>query len=456
MDSTQRNARARWRGIAGALAAVIVVGALAALLVRNASQRGTGANPNATSTSTIPGTPAPNATPTAPGAPGSFPQPGQLPVVAPSDPQIVFRAVNNAPQRSTDGGKTYQALPIPHSDLAPIDDAWITVSPLDASRVFLTLLGLKNGNGCENTSPPPFSAFNSGDGPVVAAALSGFADCAEQFFSANSGQAWSRMNLPGGNVLGATTLFRLAQGPYEATAYVFQTQGTRLYAGAGFSAQGGAILQSYGARLMTSDDGGATWSLIDQSISNHGLIVCDFAAAPDGATIYAAVTNQSCANEGMPAMWLYRSDNGGQTWVKASTLPSPAEGGMVVAPSGALYIFEPAAQSASHTYSLTQTAHYALVSLNQGVSFTSAPTVGIDPKATLTGPVAVLSDGSAVFVAPDGIYAWKTGANAWKKISQLPRGGSWASLFVTPAPGGGDTLTMTDTSGAITTVHVQE
>jgi hypothetical protein len=453
MDSPHTSTSTRWRAVAGALAAAVVVGSLATLLIRNAANHGAGATGNATSS--IPPTPGLTVTPN-PSQSASL-QPGDLPVVAPSNPQIVYRVVKKAPQRSTDGGKTYSALSMPNTDITPIGDVWIAVSPLDPARVFLTVSGLKNGQGC---LPP--AASNGPQASHGGTLFSGYTDCSEQFYSANSGQSWAQLHLPGGDVMGSTDSFRIVERPVQSPAYVLQAQGTRLYASAGFAAQGGSILASYGARLLTSVDGGATWSLIDQPINGAGLFTCDFAASPMGSTVYAAVTNQSCGNEGMPAMSLWRSDNAGQSWSKVSNLPSPVEGGMAVSNSGALYIFEPAGQAQSHSASISMTPQYALVSLNKSVSFTGAPSAGLPKDATLVGPFGVLSDGSVIYWARTGgdqttgeagLYMWKAGAASWELVTSSLTGAP-SAVFVTPLAGGGDTLTFTDMAGDITTVKV--
>jgi hypothetical protein len=358
--------------------------------------------------------------------------------------------VKNVPQRSTNGGKTYSALARPKTDITPIDDVWIAVSPLDPARVFLTISGQKGGQGCL----PPTGALASHGGTL----FSGSVDCSEQFYSSNSGKSWTRLYLPSGDVIGGTNLFRMPQGPYESSAYVFQAQGTRLYAGAGYSAAGGVIFASDGARLLASDDGGASWALIDQPIISAGLIACDFAASPTGSTIYAVVTNHNCGSEGLSAIGLWRSDNGGQSWSRVSNLSNPAEGGMAVSSSGALYIFNPATQAPSHSAMLTMTPPYALVSVNKGVSFTSAPSAGTPKDATLIGPVGALSDGSVIYLVQSGatqygLYAWKVGAASWIKLASAPSG-SLGAVIVTPQAGGGDTLTITDSTGGITTVKV--
>ncbi|HEX9037685.1 MAG TPA: sialidase family protein [Ktedonobacterales bacterium] len=459
----ENQARTRWRGIAGGLAAVVLVGLFAALLIHNGVSRGGKAS--ATATPAPPPTPTacPSPAPEAPllpnGCPAATPilgaslQAGTIPLVAPSDPQIVYKIANNVPQRSTDGGKTYGAISVPKSDITALDNIWIAVSPLNASHVFLTLSGSRNGQMCVVVQ-------SSGQAYHGGTLASGGTDCSDQFYSANGGQTWARLRLPGGNVLGGTNFFRVVQGAFQAPAYVFQAQGSRLYAGAGFSTQDGAILASLGARLMTSGDGGATWTLADQPIASAGLYVCDFAVAPTGSTVYAAVTNQSCGNEGLPAMTLWRSDNAGQAWKKVSTLPSPAEGGLVVAPSGALYIFEPAASPISHSMIVSQTAQYALVSVNGGATFSHAPSAGIpgDPtKASLVGPVAMLSDGSALYAvqtgAGSGLYAWKLGDTSWAQVAGAPANGLGAVVAV-PAGSGGDTLYITDTSGDLKVVSV--
>lgn len=449
MDAPHNMPPSRWRGIAGALAATVVVGLLAALLVHNAATRGAGAVATATPSVSIPGTPGPTGTTD---QSQTYLQPGDLPVVAPSDPQIVYKIIQNVPQRSTDGGKTFSAMSVPKSDISSLDNIWISVSPIDASHVFLTLSGARNGQMC-------VVGQSSGMASHGGTLFSGGTDCSEQFYSANSGQTWTRLKVPGGMVLGGVNYFRVVPGPFQAPAYVFQAQGSRLYAGAGFSSQDGGILASLGARLMTSVDGGATWTQVDQALESRGLWVCDFAASPVGATVYAAVADQSCGNEGLPPMSLWRSDDAGHTWTRASGLPSPAEGGMLVSPTGTLYMYEPSASPISHSMTLVQTAKYALASVTHGASFISAPSAGIPGKpadANLAGPVALLSDGSALYSvmtksSGTGFFAWKVGESTWTKVAGLPAN-TLGAVLVVPQSSGGDTLYITDTGGGLTVV----
>ena len=113
---------------------------------------------------------------------------------------------------------------------------------------------------------------------------------------------------------------------------------SRLYSAVAFANAGGSLIDSPGIRLVASDDGGATWKLIDSALVRSGnTIVCDFAAAPTGTTIYATTSPGSCGGMGtFPTITLWRSDNGGQSWPAAqfATCQHRAENGMVVSSPG--------------------------------------------------------------------------------------------------------------------------
>lgn len=460
MDASNNSARARWRGFAGAAAAVVVVGLLAALLVHNGAQRG----PAASATSTPPPTPTPcpsqppetpllpNGCPAAtPGQQPVFLQPGQLPVIAPSNPSIVYRIVNNVPQRSTDGGKSFTTTTQPKSGLSEVDYTGLAVSPLDASTVFFSAGGLKNGQGC----PPPQSyGATALHGGVLA---SGFIPCSAQLISRDGGQSWHTLSLPIDGALGGVAGFRaMMSGANGAQQYTIQAQGQRLYSAAAFSNQGGSLVDSPGARLVASDDGGATWSLIDDALVRSG-VVCDFAASPTGTTIYATTSPGSCASETFPPITLWRSDDGGQSWRgPIRNLPTLAETGMVVSRQGWLYTYTPVVVVQGHGASSTSTPASAIVSQDGGLHFTSAPIANLPAKDGLSGPFATLSDGSVIFGlqsadpvgANDALYSWKPGASAWTKLSGAIQGGVVAVL-VAPAAAGGDTLTIVTGDGVV-------
>ena len=446
----------RIRGFLGVAAAVVVVGLIALLLTRNAAlHNGTGAAGSSTATPSIPSTPAGSSSQPS----TQFMQPGELPVVAQSDPKIAYKIVSGALQRSSDGGGTYATVSLPKTDLTSIDGYSVAVSPLNANAVFITLSGLKSGQGCMSSQPYPATAMHGG---ILA---SGYASCAEQYLSVDGGHTWKQLQLPMQGVLGATNGFRSPSvDPYGSESYTFQAQGKRLYAALGYDSQNGSLMASEAARLVASDDGGATWRLIDTRLASATQLICDFAASPVGTTIYAITEGSSCGNESLPSMTLWSSADGGQSWSRVQQLPNFAAAGFLVGAHGELYSFIAQVTAASHTYSMTNTPADAMVSVDGGVTFSSAPSAGLPPNAQLSGPFATLADGSVVYGlayteaynrGPMALYSWKKGASAWKQIGSTVAEGA-ASVTVTP-PAAGATeqiVTITDVDGNISTAQL--
>jgi hypothetical protein len=462
MDSSNTSTRARWRAFAGAAAATIVVGLLAALLAHNAALRGAGGSASAPSTPPTP-TPCPSQPPETPllpnGCPAATPgqqpvflQPGDLPVVAPGDPQTVYRVANFAVQRSTDGGKTFTATTQPKTGLSRVDYTGIAVSPLDVNTVFFSAGGLKNDQGC----PPPQSygaLALTQHGGILA---SGFIPCSAQLMSRDGGQTWRKLSLPTGGVLGGTAGFRSMRMTEGAQQYTIQAQEQRLYSAIAFANMGGSLVDSLGARLVASDDGGVTWKLIDDALVRTGHVVCDFAASPSGKTVYATTSPGGCAAETFPTISLWRSDDGGLSWQGLGHLPTLEETGMVVSHQGWLYIYTPDVTVQGHGASETATPASAIVSQDGGAHFTHAPTANLPPKDGLLGPFATLSDGSVIYqlqtADPAGssgaLYSWKPGASAWTKLSDTTAG--VAAVIVAQLPAGGDRVTVIGNDGAVT------
>lgn len=456
MESPNDTRRARWRGVAGALAVTVVVGLLVALLVHNAAQRGAGASTTSTATATS----RLAATPTPPDASGNNPtnfvQSSQLPVVAVRDTQIAYRVdTNNQVQRSTDGGKHFTPTTQPKTGLSNIGFTGLAVSPLNASTVFFNAGGQKNGQGC---SPgQSYGALTQHSGGL----MSGYVPCTAQLFSTDGGQTWRALKLPTGGVMGGPQGFRAMQQFYQnAQQYTIQAQGQRLYSAVAFANAGGSLIDSPGIRLVASDDGGATWKLIDSALVRSGnTIVCDFAAAPTGTTIYATTSPGSCGGMGtFPTITLWRSDNGGQSWRgPIRNLPTQAENGMVVSSQGWFYTFTPDVTAQGRGANATSSPASAVVSQDGGGRFTSAPSAGLPSGASLAGPFATLSDGSVVYAlqggdpatsANDTLYSWKPGASSWTKLTGAIANGVNA-VIVTPASTGGDTLTIITDAGSV-------
>lgn len=459
MRDMNRMNMSRIRGYVGAAAAVLIVGLIALLLTHGVANRGgTGGAGDATPTATVP--PTPSCTAPCSSQPSNVTiQPDQLPVVAASDPSVVYKIANGALQRSSDGGKTYGSEALPKTDLSQIDSMSIAVSPLDASRIFVTMGGKKSDQGC---APPnnPYPALASHGGVMA----SGYVPCAEQYMSVDGGHTWTQPKLPTKGVIGGLNMMRSVQGAYGDQSYVFQTQGQRLYAAMAFDDMSGSLIDSPGVRLIASDDGGATWRFVDAGLATSNHFVCDFAASPIPSTVYAVTADGSgCNNEGYPSLSLYRSDNGGQSWLRVRSLPTQAETGLFVGGHGELYTYLPQVTVQGHGASVANSPADAVVSVDGGRTFLSAPSAGLPQGANLLGPFGTLTDGSIIYgeygpqpgAGPSALYSWSKGQSAWTDLKvNLPTG--IAAVTAQPVASGAtsQSLIITGNDGKVSTVTV--
>jgi hypothetical protein len=440
----------RIRGFIGVAAAVLVVGLIALLLTHNAANRGrTGAGGDAT----------PVASPTITlAAPSNvqMAQPDQLPVVAQSDPSVVYKIANGALLRSSDGGKTYASLALPKTDLSQIDSTSLAVSPLDPTRVFVTMGGKKSGQGClPPNNPYPTIATHGG---VMA---SGYVPCASQYISVDGGHTWSQPRLPTSGVLGGLNMMRAVQGAYGDQSYAFQTQGQRLYSAMAFDNMSGSLVDSPGVRLVASDDGGLTWRFIDTSLATSNRYICDFGASPIPSVVYAVTGDQACGGMTYPNLSLWRSDNDGQTWTRVRSLPTLAETGPAIGGHGELYLFMPQVTVQGHGASTTSAPADVKLSGDGGATFISAPSAGLPANPLMVGPYATLADGAVVFgvapgnaagPGPSSLYTWQKGQSAWTKIGHdIPAGIAAVTVSSLPAGATQQTITIVDNAGNVLT-----
>jgi hypothetical protein len=365
------------------------------------------------------------------------------PVFSPVNPSIVYEttvettlspaATTVSPsslRRSDDGGATWHALQWPGSTGA--DVLQVFPSPLDAHTAFLTVT-----NFC------PSGAVAKTHGGILASLTSGnsFA-CSVTYRTTDEGQSWTKLSFPVNGVISVqeTLAYRTAEMPLQA-------QGTRLYAMLTCGPQCADPSQSLVAgRLAASTDGGATWSLVDDGVSQG---ICDFAAQPDGQALFVVTTgdSQQCDTDSLPSRkGLYRSDDGGQSWQSAGMLPESlmSQGMTVVSVGGKtmLYVHAPKLHAGSKGSTFAAGNDF-LVSSDGGKTWMTAPLQGLfDVAQPLDSPLLVRSDGSLVVAfSPPGsgqqatIYSWKPGASSWKLFAPAPAGGLWKLLRTVSASG---------------------
>jgi len=428
--------RRRFAGSIAAAMALLIVAALAVVLARGGltSRQGNQTHHSATANPTQPV--GPTATPVRVYYGGPFVQVA----IAPSNPQVVYavNAAGNAITRSSDGGASYSALPLPHTTTMPYPQFFVVVSPLNANQVIATATGLcQQGNSQQNGNTQLAEAFSGG------------ASCGQSFSSADGGQTWSLLSLPFPGVIASPVTWHISTSVLNLTTDTLQAQGSRLYAADGPSDSNALFTGS--ERLIVSSDGGASW----QSASNGlGVNVCDFAPAPTGAAVYAITAPAGCSvhNGSLSPLDLWRSDNAGASWTQVSALPTPNNLGMFVTANGDLYINLP--KSTDVTPYIATSPDALIVSHDGGQSFTRSPLAGAPAAASFSGPAGELSDGSILTVSYDTtgegsmtFYAWRAGQLAWHKVSQTYT--RYITDVVVASANGTDVVYLADVHGQI-------
>ncbi len=428
-----------------AVAAVVVTAIIVTALVFSR-----GAKP--TTTGTLPGT-APNsqgweAIPHLTNTPG-------LPVIAPSNPQVVYEAQfgPNGPtsvtlQRSDNDGVSWHSLPVP-AGITQVYSATFFVSPLNAQMVFVGFeIVCPTAQG--NAIAPLID--NSGGGNV----------CSAEYFSTDGGTHWNPTHWPvhgtqsGSPVLG-----------YFAMTAPLQAQGNRLYALLGFGTGDDGL-------LVTSTDGGATWQFADQPLAAQNYCVADYALTPTGTTVFAVANH--CSSPGNSAhlnglmtplsgganTQLWRSDDAGAHWASVGAftggnniyLSLNHSGQPVLYDDGFVayeFMFRPPRTPGGNTPPAIATR----VSVDGGKTWLNAP--GVSGQFSNSGVLGTLNDGSIIEAFPKNhqsqLFSWKAGDAAWHQLSGNFQGIP-QSLLVIPS-GGHDTLWLvTQTAGGFNVQHL--
>ncbi|HLW01504.1 MAG TPA: hypothetical protein VKT82_22800 [Ktedonobacterales bacterium] len=386
----------------------------------------------------------PTATPSQPMTPTPTPLPNQsyrVPIIAPSNPQIVYQltpvsasASQLLLQRSTDGGASWHNFSLPAQSNGPLPILF--VSPLDAQEVFVSLGGKLVNNTCV---PQQTVGSNS-------TLSTGNQVCALQYFSQDSGAHWTQLHFPLGAILGAFSALNDFGGTAFGSIRTLQAQGTRLY-----SALVAWVPSPYGSqetlhpKLVASTDDGLTWQSIENGLPDT---LCDYAPAPRGSTVFALVTTATAPNGcvGQP-LTLWRSDDAGGHWARVGQVPDNVDFGMVVsgtAAQPALYLNTASSSCPPSSYVTLNPAsaicngspHNLHGSLDGGQTWHAAPTQGYpDPHSNPGVPLGVLSDGSALFLVDNQFYAWKFGAAAWQRVGPAVSGGFQYALVTVDSAG---------------------
>ncbi|HEU5343714.1 MAG TPA: sialidase family protein [Ktedonobacterales bacterium] len=437
------------RALAGIAAAVVIVGLLAATLLRLApSHTGkiTREAPTATATA---------APPTARLAeePSQQPPNGTWGTVAhaslipaPSDGSVVYRADGAVASVSRDGGATWRTLTLPSFTQKTVlsDTVYLRVSETDARVVLLSMLLTVDSYdpaACPPGSRPP--APNTGIGMHGGVLASGAAYCYANFASHDGGASWSAMRLPGDvdippNALDMAHIWQLGQSLY----------------GVNIPAIFPSVL---GSSVLVSHDLGVTWAYDNTNSPEASAHLCSFLPSAPNSALYALTTaaTQGCNSLSHSILW--RSDDGGATWNQVAALDFSAFTELVAATpttSGHglwLYAFQQGAAGSGA----------ALMSADGGVTWLQTPS--LPPAGASAYPVAIrsaLADGSMVVAvigwrgssisAPPAratFYGWRPGDAAWRPLA--------TTLTTLTASNGEDAVTLArGGSGALDTLWV--
>jgi hypothetical protein len=362
----------------------------------------------------------------------------QLPIIAPSDPRVVYevtnlvtgsaetsRAVSYASLRRTeDGGETWKNLPFP----LPLDDIFIVdirVSPLSARVVFMSLWD-RSSAACD-----------------PATGVVGEWGCQRGYVSTDGGESWQAQTLPERGVLD--------------TGGAIVAQNNRLYAS-------NACNGDSCAHLLSSADSGLSWHVVDGQITAAKQHICALAAPATGQTVYAVASRGAC-DQPPSAQSFWRSDDAGAHWALIGPLFPKSQAqqsftllsSTVLTAPGAerpalLYLNQPYITSAgtSFRYSEDSGSTWKQTPAAPDVPQCASADVQCDfMPPTAIGEATVLSGGSLFYLpfgSPDGPltpYVWTPGASAWQRLPQLPSEvKAPGSIIVTRGANGRDTITM--------------
>lgn len=352
-----------------------------------------------------------------------------LPVLAPSDPRVVYEvtladgasSASVTLRRSDDEGATWQTLPVP-SGLPRVSWAALFVSPLAAHHVFAEL----------NTPCPGAQ----GEADIPGGALSSASEvCTFDYFSADGGAHWSRVQWP---VRGSNATRISLSSLYPASP--FRAQGQRLYALL-------TLGMGYAHRFVSSMDGGVTWQAADESVTAAGKCLYAYAPTPTGSTVFGI--SQSGCGVGSAAAWdslaspaaggggthLWRTDDAGAHWVNVGPFIGGPDLQVSLDVAGQPVLYDDEFLAADMNSPATATK----VSLDGGKTWQPAP-LGSKKQYANGSILGMLSTGAVIEVFTDptthqrGLFAWKAGDIAWHQLAG-DFGGQPQYLLVIPHQG---------------------
>lgn len=297
-----------------------------------------------------------------------------------------------------------------------------TISPLNPQVAILSL----QANGGSSHCPLPNASATSDA-------------CQAQYVTQDGGATWAPLRLPAPGMLGLINLF----GGYSHDNLT--AQGARLY-----GSINDAMLASGGGntppgRLVVSDDGGATWRLVDSALAARNLLVYTYAAPASGSTIYAlaGATNAMLTPGELPPLSLWRSDNAGASWTQTGPLPAANFDQMLAARDAAT----------------GQTSLYVIVSDTPG----SAPRLYASHDGAHTWTpcgqapasagelLAALPTGSVLLDAASGVEEWDGSASVPRAVAQPTGLSAGPRATLQPQPDGSTRVWLSggDAQGAV-------
>lgn len=215
--------------------------------------------------------------------------------VAPSDPRILYvgsgeglhrpdLSVGNGIYRSADGGQTWTHLGLRDGQQIPA----LAVDPRDPNRLFAAVLGHPYG-------PSPERGV---------------------FLSSDGGQNWQKVLYKDENT-GASDIQMDPSNPDVLYAGMWEAREGPWEDNNEFNGTGGG--------LYKSTDGGRTWRKLSKGLPEN-LAQVNLAIAPSQPSrLYAVVgTTEEGGYESDKGLGVFRSDDAGESWYRATTDPRPA------------------------------------------------------------------------------------------------------------------------------------